>query len=52
MLEKLPERIRKKITVQPNGCWLWVGAVGTHGYGVSYFEHNVQISYRIYTNFL
>jgi len=47
MFEKLSERLRKKITIQENDCWLWVGAVGTHGYGVAYYNNKVDVAHRI-----
>lgn len=26
-------RFEQKISKQPSGCWLWTGAIGSHGYG-------------------
>lgn len=30
----LRERFEAKVSVEPNtGCWIWMGSIGTHGYG-------------------
>jgi hypothetical protein len=34
MIPDLIERIERMSTPEPNtGCWLWLGALGTNGYG-------------------
>jgi hypothetical protein len=33
-LERLRERFASKVQPEPNGCWRWTAAIGTHGYGV------------------
>lgn len=33
MIDRLPIRVQKKITIQSNGCWLWTGAKTSTGYG-------------------
>jgi Spy/CpxP family protein refolding chaperone len=33
-LEQIPERYRKRISVDSNGCWIWTGAKHRRGYGM------------------
>ena len=34
---RLPSRIAEKISApDENGCWLWMGALGDHGYGMAW----------------
>jgi hypothetical protein len=35
-IANLPERLRSKIEVLPNGCWQWQGYVNWAGYGVAW----------------
>lgn len=37
----LEERLREKIVIAPNGCWLWQGTTN-HGYGWCGDEHGVS----------
>ncbi len=43
------ERLMKKVT-KTNSCWLWKGAIGTHGYGVIGFGRRadgVDVVHRV-----
>jgi hypothetical protein len=33
-IEQIPERYRKRIVVDANGCWIWTGAKHRRGYGM------------------
>lgn len=45
----IPDRIKQRISVEEDGCWLWTGAVGKGGYGNTYYEgHYVNIHRLIY----
>ena len=50
ILIDLPERIQKKIEPEPtSGCWLWVGATSSHGYGgVSYGGRSMPAHRAVY----
>lgn len=44
----LRERFEEKFVRDPSGCWLWTGAIGTHGYGViGVGPHMVKTAHRI-----
>ena len=44
----LPERIQERIYPEPfSGCWLWIGYVGTNGYGVICRTSGPQYVHRI-----
>ena len=47
-MDVLKKRIMDKITGEPNsGCWLWVGAVTEHGYGlVTRNQHQLVLAHR------
>jgi hypothetical protein len=32
-LDSLPERIKRKLRIDPTGCWIWIGASTPLGYG-------------------
>ena len=36
MIKPTPLKVRfdAKVSRQPDGCWLWTGYIGTHGYGM------------------
>lgn len=34
VLDLLPERLRRRIEVSPDGCWLWTGHINRGGYGI------------------
>jgi len=33
----LPARLSQRITVAPNGCWLWTGHISPDGYGMAWW---------------
>ena len=37
---RLKDRIAKKIEPNPNGCWLWTGAMNRQGYAWFQFRHH------------
>ena len=44
----LPDGIAARIQVEPTtGCWLWVGTIGTGGYGQCFYRHWIQASHRV-----
>lgn len=43
----LPARVAAKIEVQPSGCWWWVGAIGTHGYGMVWDGRGMVGAHRL-----
>jgi HNH endonuclease len=44
----LPERIADKIIPEPNsGCWLWMGALDTKGYGKTKYEGRNWLVHRL-----
>ncbi|WP_419827679.1 HNH endonuclease [Sphingomonas sp.] len=43
----LPTRFWDQVFVSPNGCWLWIGAIGTGGYGNCMIDGRVQNVHRI-----
>lgn len=47
LLDKLPERIKRRIKVQPNGCWYWTGSIDRSGYGRIQFEGKSRVAHRV-----
>jgi hypothetical protein len=47
-LEKAaPQQFWSKVTYEPNcGCWLWVGAINSTGYGAFWFEKRSVSAHR------
>jgi hypothetical protein len=45
-VETIPERFRRRILVDPNGCWLWQGCRGRDGYGKLRFSGKCLLSHR------
>ena len=42
------ERFEEKIYMEPtSGCWLWVGNLGTHGYGDFKWRYKTRKAHRI-----
>ncbi len=41
------ERLLAKIKKLPGGCWQWVGAIGTHGYGRFRADGKTQQAHRV-----
>jgi len=35
-VEALPPRLRSRISVAENGCWIWMGVINSEGYGRLY----------------
>ena len=49
----LPIKIFNKIQPEPmSGCWLWVGATGTHGYGNIRDGYSHKRAHRLVYNLL
>ena len=46
-MESLPARIRSKISVSADGCWLWTAAVDDQGYGRVGWEGKNRKAYRV-----
>lgn len=46
LLESLPERLQRKITVSENGCWLWF-PVRKDGYTLAYWEGTRPLGHRL-----
>ncbi len=48
-IKTLRERLMSHVSVQPNGCWLWAGAITEHGYGRFGKSQRVhRVSYEIH----
>jgi len=46
--KRLPKRFWDKIVTEPNsGCWLWIGATTSRGYGHIRFGYKLQRVHRI-----
>lgn len=45
--EKLKKRFLKKVYVGLDGCWHWVGSIGSWGYGVLISEKKAARAHRI-----
>jgi len=43
----LPERFATKVRVDENGCWIWIGAVSSRGYGSIGYEGRVWSTHRL-----
>lgn len=45
------ERIFAKISIDPDDplgkCWIWTGALNTHGYGEVWFNNRMEMSHRL-----
>lgn len=46
LYQSLPDRVRSKVAYDPDGCWLWVGAVRDTGYG----QIGIRLARRQYAN--
>lgn len=46
-ISRLPERIRSKIEVRPNGCWQWTAAKYGKGYALVRWEGGNRLAHRI-----
>lgn len=44
---RLPVRFWSKVSVQPNGCWLWRAGKNGKGYGYFYFNGRNQKAHRV-----
>ena len=51
-IDDLPERIRKKIKVCENGCWEWIGARTSDGYGHIQWQGRKVTAHRFVRHFL
>ncbi len=40
------ERLLAKVEKEPNGCWVWIGAIGSPGYGRFRMEGKTQQAHR------
>lgn len=47
MNKPVKERFLEKIDKQPNGCWLWTGAIGKDGYGIVKAECVTMSAHRL-----
>ncbi len=46
-LDKLPRRFREKVSVSAtSGCWTWLGATDSRGYGSCYFNRRTVGAHR------
>lgn len=45
--EYLPEFVRKHITLDPSGCWLWTGPKFSTGYGLIHHEGKLWKAHRL-----
>ena len=46
MLEKLPERIKRRIQIT-DYCWNWTGSITEDGYGRVYWNHTSTVAHRL-----
>lgn len=49
------ERFEDKVFYSPDGCWYWIGAIGTEGYGHfkaegSFIDGAHRVSYKMFIN--
>lgn len=47
ILDNLPERIRTKIAVDSNGCWIWQAAMMKNGYGLIQCHPKLKKAHRV-----
>lgn len=40
-------RFYAKVSFEPNGCWLWTGALDTYGYGAFKFAGGARKAHRV-----
>lgn len=45
--DKLIKRLIKKREILANGCWIWKGNVGNHGYGTTHFDGSIRLVHRL-----
>lgn len=43
---RLPARFWAKVTIAPDGCWLWTGASNYTGYGFTSVNHKSVLAHR------
>ena len=43
----IKEKIKSKIIIDDNGCWLWQGALGHNGYGLGYHAGSKSRMHRV-----
>ena len=41
----------KFFTKVEDGCWIWDKSIGSHGYGVIYYEHKLWLAHRLVYTF-
>lgn len=46
-MSELRERFLSFINVDPSGCWLWTGSVGSHGYGQMSVNGRPRTAHRL-----
>lgn len=45
--DKLPANMPVKISVRPNGCWEWTGALNSKGYGCTTQDGASRLAHRV-----
>lgn len=45
-VDELPERLRSRIEVQADGCWLWIRGIGDNGYGRLWVPPRLRLAHR------
>jgi hypothetical protein len=46
-MNTLPDRILRKIAVDENGCWIWLGFIKPKGYGQAWYQGRDQMAHRV-----